>query len=257
MKFNSTITITFGDQAENNVNMQKIGQPAINGFSIRELKKAKTKFEELGYECELIMLSDIPEMDLSEAGILVIRKGADAILEEFGANSDDMFLEQRDLEWDTKAKMYGRVVDKHARHNLCYGDIDQEPDYENGKGRIIHFDYVPCTQFIRKKLPEYFGPKARDLIAEGNLYFDLETTGVGFHGDLERKKVIAVRLGAMLTLHYQWFLNRKPIGPRFKIKLNTGDVYIMSEKAVGTDWKKTNIPTLRHATGAKKYLQIK
>jgi hypothetical protein len=30
----------------------------------------------------------------------------------------------------------------------------------------------------------------------------------------------------------------------------------MSEKAVGTDWKKKVIPTLRHATGAAKFTTI-
>jgi hypothetical protein len=35
------------------------------------------------------------------------------------------------------------------------------------------------------------------------------------------------------------------------IKLNDGDMYIMSEKAVGTDWKKKNICTLRHSAGIK------
>jgi hypothetical protein len=35
--------------------------------------------------------------------------------------------------------------------------------------------------------------------------------------------------------------------------LNHGDLYVMSEKAVGQDWKRKVIPTLRHAAGAKKY----
>jgi hypothetical protein len=26
--------------------------------------------------------------------------------------------------------MYGRVVNKRARHNICFSDFDQEPDYE-------------------------------------------------------------------------------------------------------------------------------
>ena len=29
-----------------------------------------------------------------------------------------------------------------------------------------------------------------------------------------------------------------PVGKSIDIKLNNGDVYIMSEKAVGADWKK-------------------
>ena len=42
----------------------------------------------------------------------------------------------------------------------------------------------------------------------------------------------------------------KPIGCEGKIELHTGDVYIMSEKAVGYDtWAKPWILTLRHAAG--------
>jgi len=32
-------------------------------------------------------------------------------------------------------------------------------------------------------------------------------------------------------------------------------MYVMSEKAVGTDWKEKKIYTLRHATGCEKYIQ--
>lgn len=44
---------------------------------------------------------------------------------------------------------------------------------------------------------------------------------------------------------------------RGEVILNNGDIYIMSEKAVGTDWKKKNTLTLRHAAGAPKYLGFK
>ena len=38
--------------------------------------------------------------------------------------------------------------------------------------------------------------------------------------------------------------------------LNTGDIYIMSEKAVGSDWRKSSMYTLRHAAGCNKYLSL-
>ena len=41
----------------------------------------------------------------------------------------------------------------------------------------------------------------------------------------------------------------KPVGGEGCIELNAGDLYISSEKAVGTDWKKKSIITLRHAAG--------
>ena len=39
--------------------------------------------------------------------------------------------------------------------------------------------------------------------------------------------------------------------------LNHGDLYVMSEKAVGTDWLLKNTLTLRHAAGSRKYTTIK
>jgi hypothetical protein len=53
-----------------------------------------------------------------------------------------------------------------------------------------------------------------------------------------RRKVIAVRLGESLPLHYQWFHESKPIGKRIELILNYGDMYIMSEKAVGYNWRR-------------------
>lgn len=39
-------------------------------------------------------------------------------------------------------------------------------------------------------------------------------------------------------MHYQWFYKGEPVGEQIIIPLDAGDMYIMSEKAVGTDWKK-------------------
>ena len=68
----------------------------------------------------------------------------------------------------------------------------------------------------------------------------------------ERRIVVAVRLGdSSMPMHYQWFQESSPIGKRIVIDLNPGDVYAMSEIAVGTNWKKKIIPTLRHFCGYK------
>ena len=75
--------------------------------------------------------------------------------------------------------------------------------------------------------------------------------GIGFHGDSERKKVIACSLGASRPIHWQWYERSKPIGERIKFTLHNGDMYIMSEKTTGFDWKKRIIATLRHAAGEK------
>jgi hypothetical protein len=247
-----TITITFGDVAENHKGMQKIGKLAESGFTCEELKKFKICVEKVGKKCELINLTKLLPKDENEdypkACILIIRNGINLFVD-----LNKLWEEQINLEYDTKAFMYGRVVNKHARHNLCFGFQCQEPDYQTGKGRIISFDSLPVLNKIRQNL-DIFGKKGENLMAESNFYYDVKKCGIGFHGDSERRIVIALRLGASMPLRYQWFQNNKKIEDFKELILNHGDLYIMSEKATGFDWKRKIIPTLRHAAGCKKFI---
>lgn len=241
----STITITFGEQVENHVGMEKIGQICDEGLSHSQLKKISSNFS----NCELVRLDKYVEEECDKASILIIRGG----VEQLGIDVDELYEEQKDLEWDTKAFMYGRVVNKKARYNLCYDDEARAPDYENKKGRVIAWDDVPSLKKLRRRLVKKLSLDV-DLKAEGNYYYDNTKCGIGFHGDSERKIVIGVRLGDESPLHYQWYHQSKPVGKRIKLKLGHGDIYIMSAKAVGNDWKKKTIYTLRHAAGCEKFL---
>jgi hypothetical protein len=56
-----------------------------------------------------------------------------------------------------------------------------------------------------------------------------------------------------------WYYNDRPRGLNMSIMLEEGDIYCMSEKAVGTDWRpnkkagfKKKSYVLRHAAGASK-----
>lgn len=138
---------------------------------------------------------------------------------------------------------------------MCFAQKEQEPDYENGLGRIVKFADVPLLAQVRARLPEFVGPKAQGLMVEGNYYYDVKTCGIGFHGDSERRRVVGVRIGQGLPLHYQWYHGGSPAGERVKLDLDGGDVYVMSEKATGDDWKKKKVLTLRHAAGAAKFLK--
>jgi len=159
---------------------------------------------------------------------------------------------------DRKALFRGKLLNKNARWNLCFDARAQEPALAEGRGRIVPFAALPLLAAVRSQLPYYFGAaKATDLLAEGNYYYDAGRTGIGFHGDGERRLVIALRLGAPIPLHYQWFLRSAPQGARIALQLRPGDLYAMSEKAVGTDWKRSSIWTLRHAAGAEPYLRTK
>lgn len=239
-KIEETITITFGDVAENHVGMEKIGKILTSGLSTETLKKIKKEFEKENFKCELIDLNTDEKYE--EASLLIIRN----VIE-----TADLMKELKALEWDTKAKMYGRVVNKSARYNLCFADYSQEPDYENGKGRVVSFDELPHLKELKKQMEKHV---EMELVAEGNYYYDSTKTGISFHGDSERRVVVALRLGATMPLVYQWYQKGERVGEAIRLNLNDGDVYIMSDKAVGNDWKKKNIYTLRHSAGAEKFI---
>lgn len=250
-------TITFGGQVENHAGMERLGAMEPAGLTPGELAAARLRFEAAGCACELVDLVGAAGVGglappPAPACVLVVRGGAAAL----GAGADALAAEQAALPKDTRALMRGRVVTKRARHNLCFAAAGQEPDYEAGRGRVVAFADVPRLAAVRAALPRVFGAKAAGLYAEGNYYYDVGKCGIGFHGDGERRIVVAVRLGAPIPLHFQWFLRGRPVGRRVALALGHGDVYASSEKAVGTDWRRTVVPTLRHAAGAPKYLTV-
>jgi len=246
-------TITAGNAGENHAGMEMIGKKwtAGMGHSVEDLERFQAEMEKAGARTELVRLSS---GELPPAAVLVIKKGIDVLL---GAGKTaELFVEQAALAKDTKAKMRGRVVNKHARHNLCFAEEGHAADFEKGMGTVVAYGEVPLTNALVRAMEASFNPTAK-LIAEGNYYYDLKKCGIGFHGDSERMVVYAARLGAAMPMHFQWFHRSLPIGERFIIPLEGGDVYIMSEKAVGADWKCSSRYTLRHATGCKKFTDIK
>lgn len=252
--YNETYTLTFGDQAENHKGMEIIGQMVKEGFTIEDLNIAEKWFKSKGLKTEMIdLLEYLPREDRPKADpawVLVIRKAVKVLT---GATADDFYDEQERLPKDTKAFMYGKVLNKKARHNLCFSEQCQEPNYEQKMGRIVAFKDLPLLNNLRNRLPDTIGPKARSLVAEGNYYHKPSECGIGWHGDSERKIVIALRLGLAMSMQYQWYKNSLPVGERCKLVLEHGDIYYMSEKAVGTDWKSRSKYTLRHAAGSKKF----
>jgi hypothetical protein len=235
--------------------MEQIGTLSTEGFSFEDLNNVKKK---LGDCVEIIELNCEEEngdiIDVASAYILIIKDGINKLCD---GKLNDLKKEQFGLTPDRKAFMYGRVVNKHARGNLCFDDIGHAPNYEKKMGTVIAYDKVPLTKLLRKRIGELLGHKGENLACEGNYYYDVKKCGIGFHGDAERRKVVGVRLGDSIPLHFQWFYKSESVGKRIKFMLDDGDVYIMSDKAVGFDWRKKNIMTLRHAAGCEKFLEIK
>lgn len=258
-KYSSTITLTFGDAGENHQGMEIQGVlgDVGSGYTPRELGNSAFSLLDLGYDVEVHNLSLDPSPDHA-AAILIIRNYLDV------DNGDSLFTELKQLHWDTKYKCprRGRVLNKHARSNLVILDgISEEASYENGRGTIIDGYSIPVFNEMKTSMTALLNrasntDKANNLVCEGNQYTSPTTCGIGFHGDAERRKVIALRLGNTMPMHWQWFHRSKPIGNPYKFTLHHGDLYIMSEKAVGNDWRFSSRHTLRHAAGADKYLSL-
>ena len=60
-----------------------------------------------------------------------------------------------------------------------------------------------------------------------------------------------------MKMQWCWHFRHSAVGEKLEVTFVDGDMYIMEEKAVGTDWRKSSLFTLRHAAGAPKYLQEK
>ncbi|KAN0048028.1 hypothetical protein ACTA71_002419 [Dictyostelium dimigraforme] len=287
--FKQVFTITFGDCAENHVNMEKLGSMSDHGFDLDDINLFKDYFEKKGLTTELFDLKDLVKkekktnllkkkkedkkekeeeeeendenekekeneelLNYNDAYLLIVRNGLSAI-----CNVNDFHKEQNQLEKDKKAFMYGRVVNKTARHNLCFTDGEsREPEYEKGKGRIVSFNDCPLLKKTKETFKDILGDKANGLVAEGNYYYEPSKCGIGWHGDAERRKVIAIRTGQRMNICFNWFIDSKPIGNKFVQILNHGDIYIMSEYTVGFNWRKKKIPTLRHSAGCSKFTSL-
>lgn len=270
MSSNCAYSVTFCDRAENHAGMQMIGSLADSGFSVADLEQAQAAADRLGIAATVHHLHELlPEQQVDgspAAAVLVLAGAAEALLSGEEPNGAAGLLdEMAGASYDEQALMgrgAGRKVKtKHARHNHCIADCSQQPDIGAGKGTVVPFSSLPELQALRAALPKLFGPKAKGLVAETNKYFDVRKCGIGWHGDAERRIVIGLRLGAATTsmpLKFQWFQRSKPMGMVLEIGLNHGDMYVMSEKATGSDWlvNKKGL-TIRHAAGADKYARNK
>ena len=261
-----TVSLTFCDSGENHAGMKMLGERVEpgEGFAVEDLQRAKANFEALGCECEMVdfasMLREIAgethQLNIPDGGagtVLIIRGGAKV----FG-DVEEMKKEMGGFEWDKKywCARRKKVLNKHARANVCFDVQACDADYEQGQGTIVSWDAVPEVAKIRSGLKFMLGRKGQDLVCEGNQYFS-EKCGIGFHGDAERRKVVAVRLGNAMRMQWCWYYKHSAVGRKCEVLLEDGDMYIMEEKAVGTDWRRSCIFTLRHAAGAEKYLKEK
>jgi len=264
--FKKFTTVTLGDVGENHVDMEHVGTPATHGYSMEMMAFLKGRLEALGAVCEPVNLNEglvgtQYEGQGDPAQVLVVRGGVNAILQN-PCGADELEQEvDKDATIDSKiwSRKHKRVVNKNARWNNCFAPKSQKSDIVNKKGTVVGYDDVPLLKrmidwFYDAETEFYDKEEAVRMIGEGNYYYD-ESCGIGAHGDAERWKAIGIRLGLCAPLGYRWRLRGKGVGKKMVFKFEHGDMYIMSEKAVGRFWKRRASLQLVHAAGAENYMK--
>lgn len=234
---------------------------------------------------ELSGVDNLKKMNAGHQGrVLVLRNWMANIKGAIGF-TDNVYDEVVKYDWDKKyldpnkyreeivngekVRIRGKILNKKARENKMFvKGMTQKADYINGKGTIEDVNKMPflklAVDILQRQISESLiacGSKTQIKInvVEGNRYYDLKTTGIGFHGDTERVVVICLTIGGGIKgfpMRWNWFHQGYPIGNPIDLTIFDGDVYIMSEKALGADWKKKTFPTVRHAAGHNKYTSL-
>lgn len=202
-----------------------------------------------------------------DACVLVLRDG----MQRFGVDKDVLLNQIQNLPAVDKQLLNTRqkkVQNKHKRHNCNFGDQIIQADIANGQSTMYNFK---CT-FVSevKKLRDAFTgvglahkmETMTDLLAEANIYYADEYKknhfcGIGYHGDAERPNspVIGCNVGKTRYLSFRSFHRSRYYRDEVRIKLNHGDIYFMSEHAVGVNWKKSGSVVYRHRAGSLKFLE--
>ncbi len=215
-----SMIITFGEECE-------------NGFCYKDLKRTHLYFKKRNIKTRLINLKAtlVEELDESneleelneveEAYLLIIKCG-----EGLKQIADDLYSEQKQL-----------IKDENVPISKDSFQKDSFP-----KGLVL--------KHLTEKFKEIIGNVGGNLQSKVNYYKDFNKCIIPYHGD-SRRKIIEMRLGnESIPLNFVWFKDGIPVSNEISISdLNHGDLYIMTNKTTGFDWKNKKIYTIRHSCG--------
>ena len=266
------IALTWGDCGENHAGNQQIGeiQKSGTGILMEDLEYIKAWYEKQDENnvAEMTTFSTPENCPLTEkAGVLILRN--------FLSNLETTALMEELVEKEWDSKFYNtrtkKVLNKHARENLLFmRGFSQDAVYEEGKGTIFDIDNMNIlsdvderVQYLSKMIEKTeTKTKHVDLICEGNKYrtkarIKSLQQGIGWHGDAERTRVFALCVGGFnYPMKWCLFHRSAPVCEAECFELNSGDLYIMSELAVGQHWNKSSLWTWRHCAGHEKFTSL-
>lgn len=258
-----SFTLTFCESAVGEVNTTAIGTRAENGMHIDHMARIQAELGLTGVESDLYLLHSLSFHDsrpptgvtVPEAGILVIRDGVNALTQRpdalSGCHGELRDMVSKNL-FDSQRMIRGSVKTMHARTTNVLADHTQKPDLATLKSTVVDIKDFPALDNLRRVLSGWSDFDGL-LVAETNHYPDSFKCGIGWHGDAERKHVLGARVGpgaVNMPLRFQAFYRHEPVGCEVRVEIKSGDVFVLSEKATGYDWRSSSFLTWRHAAGA-------
>jgi len=258
-KEDEAYTLTLGDRAENERGMEIIGKCASAGLSVQKLhdidEGLNQSVSKSPPRSRIIDLGQLlPGVNTPPAAVLISTVNTAMNKDD---SSDLIYKELRRMPKDSTIAKEGMLQQKHARHNNTIADYSQLPDILNGKGTVCDFADYEHTGRLRDAIIQLTG--ASSLVGEVNHYFAPRQCGIRYHGDEERVIVVGARFGYGANgfpLRFQWYRYGQPVGREGILELQEGDLYMMSQEAVGTlTFAKPREYTLRHAAGHDSYLE--
>jgi len=149
--------------------MEKIGTGlAETGFTINKFVEVQNKVHLLikehenisGVKCDFSRLEGVlswdDTIDADPATVLIIRNDVNLLLacRKSNKTANDIFAELNSFEWDAKYwdRRRSKVLNKRARHNVCFGNVAQKADFENKKGTIISYKDIPSMALWKTQL---------------------------------------------------------------------------------------------------------
>ena len=242
--FNESFTLTFSDASP----VKRVGKNAKNGFSIAELRKMCIDFGKKGFECEWIDLNAaMPPchvlINTPKAAVLVIRKG----VSWFKSEADDLLLKLKSLQWNEQVWLKHKLVKNPMRRHLKFG----EKQYVSDEGLVVALKACPDIMKIRDSLNEMYSYRSVNFEVEGDHYYDMERCGRDSFGDWDKRMLVGLQVGATMKMAFTWWYQESKFSTPVEIELHHGDIFVLSDKAVGHDIHRKAIATLKRTCGSQ------
>jgi hypothetical protein len=156
---------------------------------------------------------------------------------------NDLYQTLLSVDWDKKVLLRNKVVNRIGKYVISIHDEAQEPNYEQGQYRVLSYNELEDLKVVKNNVNKIVNQN--NLLCKGDYNYNHEKLKLKYQGG-KVNNMICIHLGDPIQLSYKWFFSNKAVSESTGFTLNHGDLYIMSEKATGHDYKLKKNPILKY-----------